>query len=91
VYKPAYLAGSMPQYYTQVDNVMNLSPFSAILNDGSATGLPCSIATGGCPDGNSMANIRAVGLTLNLRTPNPNPEDTQFSTVSMSSGAKINN
>ncbi len=47
VYKPAYLAGSMPQYYTQVDNVMNLSPFSAILNDGSATELPCSIATGG--------------------------------------------
>lgn len=91
VYKQAFLGGNMPLYYTQVDNVMNLNPFSAILNDGSETELPCSIAAGGCPDGNSMANIKAVGLTLNLRTANPNPEDNQFSTVSMSSEAKINN
>src|SRR5437660_10067411 len=91
VYKQAYLAGSMPQYYTQVDNVMNLGPFSAIMNDGSATELPCSIATGGCPDGNSMTNLRAMGLTPNLRTTNPNPEDTQTSTVSTSSLAQTNN
>lgn len=91
VYKQAYLAGNMPQYYTQVDNVMNLNPFSAILNDGTATELPCSIAAGGCPDGNSMANIKAVGLTLNVRTAAPSGEDGAFSTVSMASEAKINN
>ena len=91
VYKQAYLAGTMPQYYTQVDNVMNLNPFSAVLNDGISAELPCTVAAGGCADGNSMANIKAVGLTLNLRTANPNPEDTTFSTISMSSEAKINN
>jgi prepilin-type N-terminal cleavage/methylation domain-containing protein len=91
VYKQAFLAGTMPQYYTQVDNVMNLNPFSAILNDGSATQLPCTLAAGGCADGNSMANIKAVGLTLNLRTTNPSLEDAISSTISMSSEAKINN
>jgi len=91
VYKQAYLAGNMPQYYTQVDNVMNLNPFSAILNDGTTTELPCTIATGGCPDGNSMANIKAVGLALNVRTGNPSTEDGKFSTITMSSEAKINN
>lgn len=91
VYKTAYLAGNLPQYYTQVDNVVNLNPFSAILNDGSATQLPCSIAAGGCPDGNSMANIKAVGLTLNVRTTAPSAEDGTFATISMSSEAKINN
>jgi prepilin-type N-terminal cleavage/methylation domain-containing protein len=91
VYKQAYLTGNMPQYYTQVDNVMNLNPFSAILNDGTTTELPCTIATGGCPDGNSMANIKAVGLALNVRTGNPSTEDGKFSTITMSSEAKINN
>lgn len=85
VYKQAYLARTMPQYYTQVDNVINLNPFSAILNDSSAAQLPCTIAAGGCPDGNSMANIKAVGLTLNVRTSNPSPEDATFSTINMSS------
>ncbi|PYX22953.1 MAG: hypothetical protein DMG82_13095 [Acidobacteria bacterium] len=91
VYKQAYLAGNMPQYYTQVDNVMNLNPFSAILNDGTTTELPCTIATGGCPDGNSMANVKAVGLALNVRTGNPSMEDGKFSTITMSLEAKINN
>jgi prepilin-type N-terminal cleavage/methylation domain-containing protein len=91
VYKQAYLAGSLPEYYTQVDNVMNLNPFSAILKDGSTTELPCTVAAGGCPDGNSMANIKAVGLTLNVRTANQNAEDSTFATVSVSSEAKINN
>jgi prepilin-type N-terminal cleavage/methylation domain-containing protein len=91
VSKTNYLAGNLPLYYTQVDNVVNLNPFSAILNDGSATQLPCSIAAGGCPDGNSMANIKAVGLTLNVRTTNTSAEDGTFSSISMSSEAKINN
>ncbi len=89
--KTDYLAGKLPLYYTQVDNVVNVNPFSAILNDGSATALPCSIAAGGCPDGNSMGNIKAVGLTLNVQTTNSSTEDHAFSTVSMSSEAKINN
>jgi hypothetical protein len=91
LYKQDYLNGNLPQYYTQVDNVVNVNPFSAILNDGSPAGLPCTAVAGGCADGNSMANIKAVGLTLNVRTPNPNPEDTTFSTISMTSEAKINN
>jgi type II secretory pathway pseudopilin PulG len=89
--KADFLAGKAPPYYTQVDNVMNLNPFSAIQNDGSATELPCTIAAGGCPDGNSMANIKAVGLTLYIRTTSPSTEDETFSTISMSSEAKINN
>jgi len=91
VYKQDYLDGKLPQYYTQVDNVMNLNPFSAILNDGTAAELPCNVAAGGCPDGNSMANIKAVGLTLNVRTATPDTEDGAFSTISMASEAKINN
>jgi hypothetical protein len=81
----------LPLYYTQVDNVVNLNPFSAILNDGSATALPCSVAAGGCPDGNSMGNIKAVGLTLNVQTTNVSNEDGTFPTISLSSEAKINN
>jgi prepilin-type N-terminal cleavage/methylation domain-containing protein len=91
VSKTDFLAGRLPAYYTQVDNVVNLNPFSAILNDGSAASLPCTVTAGGCPDGNSMGNIKAVGLTLNVRTINPNPEDATFSTISMTSEAKINN
>jgi hypothetical protein len=63
----------------------------AILNDGSATALPCSVAAGGCPDGNSMGNIKAVGLTLNVQTTNVSNEDGTFPTISLSSEAKINN
>jgi prepilin-type N-terminal cleavage/methylation domain-containing protein len=91
VYKADFLAGNMPQYYTQVDNVMNLNPFTAILNDGNLPELPCSIAGGGCPDGNGMENIKAVGLTVNERTAALSTEDSTFSTITMSSEAKINN
>jgi hypothetical protein len=38
-----------------------------------------------------MANIKAVGLALNVRTGNPSMEDGKFSTITMSSEAKINN
>jgi prepilin-type N-terminal cleavage/methylation domain-containing protein len=91
VYKVDYLAGNLPKYYTQVDNVMNLNPFTAILNDGSTTQLPCSILLGGCADGNAMANIKTVGLTLNVRTGTASNEDKTFPTITMSSEAKINN
>jgi prepilin-type N-terminal cleavage/methylation domain-containing protein len=91
VSKAAFLAGNPPPYYTQVDNVMNLKPFTAILNDGILPELPCSIAAGGCPDGNGMQNIKAVGLTVNERTTTLSAEDGSFSTITMSSEAKINN
>jgi prepilin-type N-terminal cleavage/methylation domain-containing protein len=90
VSKQDWLAGLGPAYYTEVDNVMTTNVFSAILNDGSAVALPCTKA-GGCADGTPMENITAVGLTLNLRTATPDQVDRSYSTVTMSSEAKINN
>lgn len=84
--KSTYVANSsaQPPYYTEVDNVMNTSIFSAYTSDG----LPVSI-TGGISSGfNNVANI---AVTLYVKGRQADPRTNQFPMVTMVSSAKITN
>lgn len=91
--KANWLAGAVPLYYTQVDNVMNTNIFTALHTDGTNALMPCGPKPGtpSCADGNSIDFIKSVGLTLNVRSLNPDMPDKAYMTVTMSSDAKISN
>jgi len=79
--KPA----TTPPFYTQVDNVMNTAIFTAYASDGSQVALPANQASG------TLKNITAIGITLYVRSFQPDPKTGQYPTVTMVSTAKINN
>lgn len=78
--------GTAPLYFTEINNVMNTNVFGAYENDGTAVGLPI---TGNVY--NSGFNITAIGITLYVKSSQPDPKTGTYPTVTMVSTAKINN
>lgn len=75
--------GGTPAFYTQVDNVMNSSVFTAYLADGSPVTLPAG--AGG------LNGITAIGVSLYVQSAEPDPQTGQYPTVTMVATSKINN
>jgi prepilin-type N-terminal cleavage/methylation domain-containing protein len=76
-------AGTAPAYYTEVNNVMNTAVFTAYFFDGSSVTLPASAT--------DLPNIRAIGITLYVKSSKADAKTGQFPTITMASTAKINN
>ena len=87
VSKALYAGGATPTYYTEVDGVMNLNIFTAYDKAGNAATLPCGAAT--CADGSATANIKNVGLLLNVQSKSPNPTNHPYTNFTVSTEAKI--
>lgn len=77
--------GGTPPYYTEVDGVMNTSVFTAYQFDGTAVSLPATHGTG------NLSNIVAIGMTLYVRSSQPDPKTGQYPTVTMVASSKITN
>jgi prepilin-type N-terminal cleavage/methylation domain-containing protein len=75
--------GATPLFYTEVDNVMNTSVFTAYKNDGSVVTLPASAS--------DLLNIKAIGITLWVQSTIADQKTGVFPTVTMVSQAKIDN
>lgn len=75
--------GGTPPFYTQVDNVMNTTVFTAYKADGTQLTLPVG-------QGN-LKNITALGITLYVKASQPDQKTGQYPTVTMVSTAKISN
>jgi len=88
VSKASFLAtGAAPTYYTEVDGVNNLNIFTAYDKFGNVVPLPC--VAGVCADGSSIANIKDIGMLLNVRSNVPNPLTNTYTNVTMSTEAKL--
>ena len=74
---------STPTYYTELDNVMNPTPFTAYKYDGSAW-------VSGTDD---ISLIKNIGITLYVQNPVPDTNQTQtvYPTTTMVSEVRINN
>jgi hypothetical protein len=83
--KSAYMLGNTPSFYTQVDNVMNTAIFTAYLTDGTQVTLPASHALG------NLGNITTIGITLYVKSADPDLQTGLFPTVTMVASAKISN
>jgi hypothetical protein len=77
--------GGTPAFYTQVDNVMNTSVFTAYLADGTQVTLPANHA------GGNLNGISAIGITLYVKASQPDLQTGQYPTVTMVATAKISN
>jgi prepilin-type N-terminal cleavage/methylation domain-containing protein len=75
--------GTLPFYYTEVNNVNNTNIFQAYDNAGNNVALP-----GPCPY--PCNNIAALEITLNVLSPSPDSNGL-FPTITMSTGVKIHN
>jgi prepilin-type N-terminal cleavage/methylation domain-containing protein len=73
-----------PTFYTQVNNVMNTTVFTAYDSGGGVITLPLS-AQG------TMNNLAAIGITLYVKSSQPDPKTGQFPTVTMVSTAMVTN
>lgn len=78
-------AGALPTYYTEVTGVMNTTIFTAYQADGTLVALPANHALG------NLANITAIGITLYVKSPLPDPQTGLYPTVTMVSTAKVTN
>jgi len=76
-------AGGTPAYYTEVDNVMNASVFTAFDSGGNSIALPASAA--------NLPNIKNIGLTLGVRASQADLTTNVYPTITMVSEARINN
>lgn len=75
--------GTAPQYFTEVNNVMNTNIFTAFLKDGTLVNLNPSASASDLP------NIKAVGITLYVRASQPDPQTGLLPTVTMVSTAEL--
>lgn len=75
------VCGTAPQYFTEVNNVMNTNIFSAFLKDGTLVTLPASAS--------DLPNIKAIGITLYVRASQPDPQTGLLPTVTMVSTAEL--
>lgn len=75
----------VPLFYTQVDNVMNTVVFTAYGADGSSIALPQDKTTG------QLGQIAAIGITMYVKSTQPDPKTGQYPTVTMVSSAKVRN
>jgi len=87
VSKTLFAGGTVPTYYTEVDGVNNLNIFTAYDKAGNVIPLPCAATV--CADGSSMANIKDIGVLLNVRSSVPNPTTGAYSYVTMSTESKV--
>ena len=83
--KSSYMTGNTPPFYTQVDDVTNTTILIAHLTDGTQVTLPASHALG------NLGNITAIGITLYVKSSQPDAKTRQYPTVTMVSTAKISN
>jgi prepilin-type N-terminal cleavage/methylation domain-containing protein len=84
VTKAQYQSGSTPLFYTEVDNVMNTAVFTAYLADGTQVTLPAG-------SGGALKGISAIGITLYVKSSQPDLQTGQYPTVTMVATAKISN
>lgn len=77
--------GTFPPFYTEVNGVMNTTVFSAFKADGTPATLPAVAGNGNLP------GITAIGITLYVKSSQPDPKTGLYPTVTMVSTAKINN
>jgi len=75
--------GGTPPFYTEVDNVMNSAVFTAYQTDGTQLTLPLGVG--------NLKNITALGITLYVKSSQPDLQTGQYPTVTMVSTAKISN
>lgn len=83
--KAEWMMGDPIAYYTEVNGVMNTNVFTAFDHDGN----PITIS----PAITSQAwtyNISAIGITLYVKSPHPDPKTGVYPTVTLISTAKIN-
>lgn len=75
--------GGTPAYYTELDNVMNQTPFTAYKYDGTAYNSSTD----------SLSSIKNIGITLYVQNPQPDSNETStvYPTTTMVSEARINN
>jgi prepilin-type N-terminal cleavage/methylation domain-containing protein len=75
--------GSTPDYYTELDNVMNKTPFTAYKFDGSAW----------VSGTDSLSLIKNIGVTLYVQNPvaDTNESSSVYPTTTMVSEVRINN
>jgi prepilin-type N-terminal cleavage/methylation domain-containing protein len=78
--KAAWQGGTLPTYYTEVDNVQNTAVFQGYDNAGN------NVVLGGAPP----ANLAAIEITLNVRSPKSDTNGL-FPTVTMTTSAKVAN
>jgi len=74
--------GGSPAYYTELDNLMSQSVFTAYEYDGTAYNTA-----------DALSAIKNIGVTLYVRSPQPdtNVSSTSYATTTMVSEARINN
>jgi hypothetical protein len=77
------VTGGTPAYYTELDNVMNQTPFTAYKFDGSAW----------VSGTDSLSQIKNIGVTLYVQNPVPdtNERSSVYPTTTMVSEVRINN
>jgi prepilin-type N-terminal cleavage/methylation domain-containing protein len=80
VTKAQWQAGTLPFYYTEVDNLVNTNIFQGYDNAGN------NVALAGAP----ANNLAAIEITLNVRSPYPDANGLS-PTITMSTAAKIHN
>jgi prepilin-type N-terminal cleavage/methylation domain-containing protein len=80
VSKLSYQGGTLPIYYTEVNNVNNTVIFLGYDNAGNP------VALAGAPSN----NLAAIEITLNLRSPSPDSNGS-YPTITMSTSSKIHN
>jgi prepilin-type N-terminal cleavage/methylation domain-containing protein len=80
VSKASWQGGTLPYYYTEVNNVNNTNIFQGYDNAGN------NVALAGAPTN----NLAAIEITLNVLSPTPDSNKV-YPTISMSTGVKIHN
>jgi len=85
--KAAWIAapGTFPPFYTEVNGVMNTTVFAAFKPDGTSATLPAVAGNG------NLGSIAAIGITLYVKSAQPDPKTGLYPTVTMVSTAKISN
>jgi prepilin-type N-terminal cleavage/methylation domain-containing protein len=80
VSKASWQGGTLPYYYTEVNNVNNTNIFQGYDNAGN------NVALAGAP----ANNLAAIEITLNVLSPTPDSNQV-YPTITMSTGVKIHN
>ena len=86
--KAAYMVnpGALPPFYTEVNNVMNTNIFTAYDNNATDLSADFPIINASV----SGLNLRAIGITLVIRSSQADPQTGAFPTVTMVSTARVN-
>jgi prepilin-type N-terminal cleavage/methylation domain-containing protein len=77
--------GTLPTFYTEVSGVMSTTVFTAYKSDGTLATLPAVAGT------STLGNITGIGITLYVKSSQPDPKTGIYPTVTMVSTAKLNN